>query len=83
MCPLVFDICAAPFKTMPHLTCSYEVAVERVGVEVIADRFGSSYEGLTNYLTPKQTLTARHPVVCPSGGGEEKHLNHMQLGLTR
>lgn len=74
----------APFKTVLHLTCSYKVAVERVGIEVIADRFGSSYEGLTDYLTPKQTLTARHPVVCPSAGEKkEKHLKHMQLGLTR
>lgn len=51
---------------MLHLTCSYKVAVERMGVEIIVDRFGCSYKGLTDYLTPKQTLGAGHPVVRPS-----------------
>ncbi len=58
-----------------HLTCSYKVAVERMGIEIITDRFGSSYEGLADYLTPKQTLTAGHPVVRPSGEKQRSNLN--------
>lgn len=59
---------ASTFEMMLHLTCLYKVAVERMGIEIIADRFGSSNKGLTDYLTPKQTLTAGHPVVPSSGG---------------
>lgn len=49
-----------------HLTRSYKVAVKRMGEKIIADRFSSSYKRLTNYLTPKQSLSAGHPVVSPS-----------------
>lgn len=55
-----------------HLTCSYKVAVKRVGVEIITDRFGSGHKGLTNYLAPKQPLSSRHPVMCPSGENDKK-----------
>lgn len=68
---------------MLHLTCSYKVAVERMGKKMIVDRFGSSYKGLTDYLTPKQALTAGHPVVSPSTGKIEKQLKYMQCSLTR
>lgn len=50
-----------------HLTRSYKVAVKRMGEKIIVDRFSSSYKRLTNYLTPKQSLSAGHPVVSPSG----------------
>lgn len=62
-------------KSVETVTCSYKVAVERMGIEIIADRFGSSYKGLTDYLTPKQTLSAGHPVVCPSGEKQRNNLN--------
>lgn len=38
-----------------------------MGIKMIADRLSSSYKGLTNYLTPKQSLSTGHPVVSPSG----------------
>lgn len=60
-----------------RLTRSYKVAVKRMGIKIIADRFSSSYKGLTNYLTPKQSLSAGHPVVSPPGG--ETKTTHMML----
>lgn len=39
-----------------------------MGVKMIADRFSSSYKGLTNYLAPKESLSSGHPVVSPPGG---------------
>lgn len=52
---------------MLHLTCSYEVAVKRVCKKIVADRLGCSHQGLTHNLTPKQALSAGHPVVSSSG----------------
>lgn len=53
-----------------RLTSSDKVAVQGVGVQAVADRLGSSHQGLTNYLTSKQTLSAGHPVVRPPAGTE-------------
>lgn len=59
-----------------HFTCSYKVAVKRMCVKMIADRFSSSYKSLTNYLTPKQSLSAGHPVVRPSGKDKNKRTTY-------
>lgn len=66
-----------------HFTCSYKVAVERMGMKSVADRFGSSYKGLSDYLTPKQALSPGHPVVSPSMEEIEKQLKYMQCNLAR
>lgn len=62
---------------MFRLTCSYKVAVERMGIMTIADRFGCSHKGLTHNLTPKQALCAGHPVV--SSSGEQKNTCRIQV----
>lgn len=80
----LFNIWYATFKMMLYFTCSYKVAVERMGIKSVADRFGSSYKGLSDYLTPKQALSPGHPVVSPSMEKKiEKQLKYMQCNLTR
>lgn len=61
-----------------HLTCSYKVAMKRMGIEVFADRFGCCHKGLTDYLTPKQTLGVGYPVMRPSGGRLDKQLKNLK-----
>lgn len=61
-----------------HLTCSYKVAVDRMGIKTIIHRFGSSYKGLTNYLSAKQALAAGHPVVSPSEEKAQNQLKYIQ-----
>lgn len=61
-----------------HLTCSDKVAVQGVGVQAVAHRLGRSHQGLANYLTSKQTLSAGHPVVGPPVGTEDTLLKGNQ-----
>lgn len=49
-----------------------------MGEEIVADGFGGGHEGLAHDLAPKQTLTAGHPVVRPSG---EQRSNRKEIDI--
>lgn len=54
-----------------------------MGVKMIADRFSSSDEGLTDYLAPKESLRSGHPVVSPPGDKPhtvQRHDHEIQPG---
>lgn len=49
-----------------EFTCSHEVAVQWMGVEMFTNRIGRSYKSLSNNLAPEKTFGARNPMMCPS-----------------
>ena len=61
------SVSALVMEGISLLTCSYKVTVKGVSKQMLSDRLCSSHQSLSNYLTPKETLTARYPVMLASG----------------